>query len=131
MKKHLVKWKTTRNNHMSIFGESFRIVDNGYTDVCYVCPTDKDNGNLNARMITEMRSLFEFTILFMPGVKKLIKEVRGTIQETDQEHIEFIVNEAIKSLKRIEKEMKIYDPNYVMYPKDDKPKGLGDYYQEN
>jgi hypothetical protein len=47
-------WETRRDNHVGTFGGSARIVwcTNPRTDVAYVVPTDDDNGNANALLIS-------------------------------------------------------------------------------
>jgi hypothetical protein len=48
------RWRTFRDNHVSTFGGSARVVwcDEISTDVAYVVPTDDDNGNSNALFIS-------------------------------------------------------------------------------
>ena len=48
------RWRTFRDNHVSTFGGSARVVwcDEISTDVAYVVPTDDDNGNSNALLIS-------------------------------------------------------------------------------
>jgi hypothetical protein len=55
------RWTTRRNNHVSTFGGSARVVwcDEISTDVAYVVPTDDDNGNSNALFISLAPDIFK------------------------------------------------------------------------
>jgi hypothetical protein len=59
------RWRTCRDNHVSTFGGSARVVwcDEISTDVAYVVSTDDDNGNSNALLISLAPDIARFLLL--------------------------------------------------------------------